>query len=93
MRKIVICGTSWCRPCNNLKHNLIPRIEKDCPDQIEYIDLQAQPSAVDKYKVYKIPMMSLVEDDEIVKRYVGSYPRYNRLIHWLKGDINDTDIC
>lgn len=91
MRKIYICGTDWCNPCKHIKATRMAEIQKECPDQIEYINLQSKPSAVDRFKVYKIPMIVLTEDEKTVKRYIGAYPNHNELIAWLKGEINDTD--
>lgn len=92
MRKIVICGARWCTPCKHVLSTLRVRVEQECPGTTEYIDLQEEPQAIDKYKVYKIPMVILEEDGKPLRSYVGTYPNHLELVRWVKGEKDDRDI-
>lgn len=92
MRKIVICGARWCAPCKDVLNTLRVQVEQACPGTTEYIDLQEEPQAIDKYKVYKIPMVILEEDGKPLRSYVGTYPHHLDLIKWVKGELNDRNL-
>lgn len=91
MKKIYLCGTGWCSPCQFVKNHIMNKIEQECAGQTEYIDLQKNTEYIDRFKVYRIPMMCLTEDDKLILRFSGSYPSTEVLIGWLKGECNDID--
>ena len=53
MRKIVICGARWCTPCKHVLNTLRVQVEQECPGTTEYIDLQEEPQAIDRYRYIK----------------------------------------
>lgn len=89
MRKIYLCGAQWCSPCQYVKNNMLKEIEEECIGQTEYVDLQESPGFIDRFRVYRIPMMCLMEDEEIVDRFSGEYPSTEHFVEWCKGERND----
>lgn len=91
MRKIYLCGTHWCSPCQFVRNHILADIESECPGQTEYIDLQQRPDFIDRLKVYRIPMMCVTDNEQLILRFSGDYPSKESLIDWLKGKRNDID--
>lgn len=87
MRKLYLCGTSWCKHCKHLINTLLKEVEEACPGQTGYIDVQYNTDAIDRFKVYKIPMLILTEHEHIVW-YLGDITA-GQIIRWLKGETND----
>lgn len=70
---------------------MLKEIEEACPGQTEYVDLQKTTGAINRFQVYQIPMMCVMDGDDIVARYSGAYPSKECLIDWLRGERNDLD--
>ena len=87
MRKLYLCGTSWCKHCKHVNDTLVKEVETECPGQTEYIDVQYNTDAIDRFKVYKIPMLILTEDEHIVCE-LGDITA-GQIIRYLKGETDD----
>lgn len=94
MRMIYLCGTQWCSPCQFVRNHILKNIEAACPGQTEYIDIQRHPEAIDRFRVYRIPMLCMVDSERLVKQFSGDYPSKESLIEWLGGekDYIDTEL-
>lgn len=87
MRKLYLCGTDWCKPCTHVKNTVLKEVEEECPGQTEYIDVQKDTSAIDRFKVYRVPMLLLTEDEQIVCE-LGSITS-GQIVRYLKGETDD----
>lgn len=68
MKKVYKFSASWCGPCKMLAKTL-STIESPLP--IEEVDIDANPTLTQQFRVRGVPTLVLVEDDIEVKRRVG----------------------
>jgi thioredoxin 1 len=69
MKKIMMFTAPWCAGCKSLK----PLLEKlKGKIEIEYIDVEEQPQAIDEYGISNLPTLFFVHDGELVKHRTGS---------------------
>lgn len=68
MKKVYKFSATWCGPCKMLAKTL-STIESPLP--IEEVDIDANPTLTQQFKVRGVPTLVIVEDDVEVKRKVG----------------------
>ena len=68
MKKVYKFSATWCGPCKMLAKTL-STVESPIP--IEEIDIDANPTLTQQFKVRGVPTLVIVEDDVEVKRKVG----------------------
>ena len=68
MKKVYKFSASWCGPCKMLAKTL-STIESPLP--IEEVDIDANPTLTQQFKVRGVPTLVIVDDDMEVKRKVG----------------------
>lgn len=68
MKKIYKFSAAWCGPCKMLSKT-ISTIESPLP--IEEVDIDANPTLTQQFRVRGVPTLVIVEDDVEVKRKVG----------------------
>jgi dUTP pyrophosphatase len=64
MRKIIVVSKESCKPCS-LLHNFLDGKE------IPYEDVEYVTENIDKYKIWSVPTIILLEDDREIDRVVG----------------------
>lgn len=90
MRKILFFHAAWCKPCKFLDKNVINMVEKDCPDQVERIDVNHSPSFAQKMKIIRIPTLIFMDGElETFRKVMPLEPE--KLVAWLKGEKDDID--
>lgn len=68
MKKVFKFSATWCGPCKMLARTLST---VDSPIPIEEIDIDANPTLTQQFRVRGVPTLVIVEDDVEVKRKVG----------------------
>ena len=68
MKKVYKFSASWCGPCKMLAKTL-STIESPLP--IEEVDIDANSTLTQQFKVRGVPTLVIVDDDMEVKRKVG----------------------
>lgn len=68
MKKVYKFSATWCGPCKMLAKTL-SAIESPLP--IEEVDIDANPTLTQQFRVRGVPTLVIVEDDIEVKRKVG----------------------
>lgn len=69
MKKIIMFTAPWCSGCKSIKPHLEQQRDKI---EIEYIDIEQQPQAVEEYGVSNLPTLLFVHDGELVKHRTGA---------------------
>lgn len=86
-RKLIFVHASWCMPCKFLASHLITEISEVVPDQVQMLDADEFPSALDRMGLKGIPSVVLSEDGKVVRSYTGLYPSSETIIDWLQGKV------
>lgn len=68
MKKVYKFSATWCGPCKMLARTL-STVESPLP--IEEVDIDANPTLTQQFRVRGVPTLVIVEDDVEVKRKVG----------------------
>ena len=68
MKKVYKFSAAWCGPCKMLAKTL-STIESPVP--IEEVDIDANPTLTQQFRVRGVPTLVVVDDDVEVKRKVG----------------------
>jgi len=68
MKKVYKFSATWCGPCKMLAKTL-STVESPIP--IEEVDIDANPTLTQQFKVRGVPTLVIVDDDVEVKRKVG----------------------
>lgn len=74
MRKLLFFHASWCPPCRFYDREIIMPLEKITgKDRIIRVSVQETPSQAEKYRVDKLPMMIILDNEEVILRSTGGY--------------------
>lgn len=74
MRKLLFFHASWCPPCRFYDREIILSLEKIIgTDRIIRVNVQETPSQAEKYGVDKLPMIVILDNEEVILQSTGRY--------------------
>ena len=76
----------WCGPCKMLAE-VFSKVEKDLEVDILKVDVDKFPEIAERYNVFSIPTIYLIEKGNILKSHTG-YLNPNELIEFVKQNKN-----
>lgn len=69
--KLLVFTAQWCGPCQKFKP-VLQQLNQEIPEiEIEYIDVDANPTSAQKYKIRTLPTTVIVTQEQEVNRLVG----------------------
>lgn len=79
MRNIYYITAGWCSGCKQL-NPIMEQIGKHI--QVNKIDVEYEPDVQRKFNVQSVPTVILVENEQEIKRFVGT-KSYEQVLNWI----------
>lgn len=74
MRKLLFFHVSWCPPCRFYDREIIMPLEKSIEaDRIIRVNVEKNPFQAEKYGVDKLPMIVILDNEEVILQSTGGY--------------------